>query len=84
VGNKIGAALAWVRDHTGLDEALLEAARVFLATSVAVALATGAPLLDMTGADLRTVVSGGLAAALNVLVRFLQPTDTQFGVGTKK
>jgi hypothetical protein len=84
VGNKIGAALAWVRDNTGLDEALLEAARVFLATSVAVALATGAPLLDMTGADLRTVVSGGLAAALNVLVRFLQPTDTQFGVGTKK
>lgn len=84
VRNKIGAALAWVRDNTGLDEALLEATRVFLATSIAVALATGAPLLDMTGADLRTVVSGGLAAALNVLVRFLQPTDTQFGVGTKK
>lgn len=84
VGDKIRAALVWARDHTGLDEALLEATRVFLTTSIAVALATGAPLLDMTGGDFRTVVSGGLAAALNVLVRFLQPTDTQFGVGTKK
>lgn len=84
VGDKIRAALVWARDHTGIDEALLEATRVFLTTSIAVALATGAPLLDMTGGDFRTVVSGGLAAALNVLVRFLQPTDTQFGVGTKK
>jgi hypothetical protein len=57
--------------------------RVFLATSIAVALATGAPLLDMTGADLRTVVSGGLAAALNVLVRFLNPSDGAFGVKAK-
>ena len=81
--NKLVAVLTYIKDHTQIDEALLEAARVFIATSIAVALATGAPILDMTGADLRTVISGGIAASLNVLVRFLNPNDTQFGV-TKK
>ena len=75
--------LKYIKDNPGIDDALLEAMRVFLATSIAVALATGAPLLDMTGADLRTVVSGGLAAALNVLVRFLNPSDGAFGVKAK-
>ena len=75
--------LKYIKDTTGIDEALLEAARVFIATSIAVALATGAPLLDMTGADMRTVVSGGLAAALNVVVRYLNPSDTAFGVKPK-
>jgi hypothetical protein len=72
--------LKYIKDNTGIDEALLEAVRVFLGTSIAVALATGAPLLDMTGADLRTVCSGGLAAALNVAVRYLNPADKAFGV----
>jgi hypothetical protein len=75
--------LKYIKETTGIDEALLEAARVFIATSIAVALATGAPLLDMTGADLRTVISGGLAAALNVVVRYLNPSDTAFGVKPK-
>jgi hypothetical protein len=37
----------------------------------------------MTGADMRTVVSGGLAAALNVVVRYLNPSDSAFGVKAK-
>jgi len=81
--SKLVAVFKYITDNTQIDEALLEAARVFIATSIAVALATGAPILDMTGADLRTVISGGIAASLNVLVRFLNPNDTQFGV-TKK
>jgi hypothetical protein len=78
--NKFFAVIQYIKTNTQIDEALLEAARVFLATTIAVALATGAPILDMTGADLRTVISGGIAASLNVLVRFLNPNDTQFGV----
>jgi hypothetical protein len=46
-------------------------------------LATGSPLLDMSTGDFKVVVSGGLAAALNVVVRFLNPNDSQFGVKTK-
>lgn len=75
--------LKYVKDNTGIDEALLEATRVFISTCVAMMLATGAPLLDMQAGDFKVVISGGLAAALNVVVRFLNPNDTQFGVQTK-
>lgn len=80
---KMLAALRWIRNNTGIDEALLEAARVFIATCIAMMLATGAPLLDMQAGDFKIVISGGLAAALNVVVRFLNPNDTQFGVQKK-
>ena len=80
---KMMAFIRYIKDNTGIDEALLEAARVFIATAIAVALATGAPLLDMTGDDMRTVVSGGLSACLNVIVRYLNPSDSAFGVKPK-
>lgn len=81
--NRVFGVIKAIKDSTGLDEAILEAARVFLSTCIAMMLATGSPLLDMSTGDFRVVVSGGLAAALNVVVRFLQPTDNQFGVKTK-
>lgn len=80
---KMFTFIRYIKDNTGIDEALLEAARVFIATAIAVALATGAPLLDMTGDDMRTVVSGGLSACLNVIVRYLNPSDSAFGVKPK-
>lgn len=80
---KMMAFIRYIKENTGIDEALLEAARVFIATAIAVALATGAPLLDMTGDDMRTVVSGGLSACLNVIVRYLNPSDSAFGVKPK-
>jgi hypothetical protein len=80
---KMMAFIRYIKDNTGIDEALLEAARVFIATAIAVALATGAPLLDMTGDDMRTVMSGGLSACLNVIVRYLNPSDSAFGVKPK-
>lgn len=63
---------------------ILEAGRAFLATSIAVALGLGIPLLDITGGDFRTVVSAGLAACLQVIVRALNPEDQKFGVGKAK
>lgn len=74
----------WILDNTGVDEALLEAVRVGLATGIAVMLATGAPILDMTNEDFRTVASGAIAATLQVIVRALNPEDTKFGVGKAK
>ena len=62
----------------------LEAGRAFLATSIAVALGLGIPLLDISGGDFRTVLSAGLAACLQVIVRALNPEDAKFGVGKAK
>jgi len=68
-------AVLWIMANTGIDEMLLEAARAFIATSIAVALGLGIPLLDISGNDFRTVVSAGLAACLQVVVRALNPED---------
>jgi hypothetical protein len=80
----IKSALVWIKDNTGIDEMLLEAARAFIATSIAVALGLGIPLLDISGGDFRTVISAGLAACLQVIVRALNPEDGKFGVGKAK
>jgi hypothetical protein len=74
----------WIAANTGIDEMLLEAGRAFLATSIAVALGLGIPLLDIEGGDFRMVMSAGLAACLQVIVRALNPEDSKFGVGKAK
>jgi hypothetical protein len=76
--------IKWIIANTGIDEALIEAARVGLSTGIAVMLATGAPILDMTAEDFRVVGSGAIAATLQVLVRALNPDDPKFGVGAAK
>lgn len=80
----IKSSLLWIINNTGIDEMLLEAARAFLATSIAVALGLGVPLLDISGGDFRMVMSAGLAACLQVIVRALNPEDAKFGVGKAK
>ena len=82
--NRIKAAVAWAVANTGIDEAVLEALRVGLSTGLAVMLATGAPILDMTTADFRVVASAAIAATLQVVVRALNPDDPKFGVGRAK
>lgn len=82
--NRIKAAVAWAVANTGIDEAILEALRVGLSTGLAVMLATGAPILDMTTADFRVVASAAIAATLQVVVRALNPDDPKFGVGRAK
>jgi hypothetical protein len=76
--------IKWIANNTGIDEMLLEAGRAFLATSIAVALGLGIPLLDISGGDFRMVLSAGLAACLQVIVRALNPEDAKFGVGKAK
>jgi hypothetical protein len=82
--DKIKAAITYIIANTGIDEAILEALRVGISTGIAVMLATGAPILDMTTEDFRVVGSGAIAATLQVLVRALNKDDQSFGVGKLK
>jgi len=51
---------------------------------ISVALGLGIPLLDITGGDFRTVLSAGLASGLAVLVKALDPSQSDYGIGGKK
>ena len=74
---------AW-RAGTDLDEAVLDAMRTFITVSISVALGLGIPLLDISGGDFRTVVSAGLASGLQVLVKYLDPNNTAYGLQKKE
>jgi hypothetical protein len=76
----IKAGIRWIIDNTGVDEALIEFLRTFVTVSISVALGLGIPLLDISGGDFRTVLSAGLASGLQVLIKFLDPKNTQFGI----
>jgi len=73
-----------ILDASKLDEMLLDAIRTFLTVSISVALGLGIPLLDITGGDFRTVLSAGLASGLAVIVKALDPSQTDYGIGGKK
>jgi hypothetical protein len=73
-----------ILDGSKLDEMLLDAIRTFLTVSISVALGLGIPLLDITGGDFRTVLSAGLASGLAVIVKALDPSQSDYGIGGKK
>ncbi len=77
------AGIRWVIDNTGVDEALIEFTRTFITVSISVALGLGIPLLDISGGDFRTIISAGLASGLQILIKFLDPKNTQFGIKEK-
>ena len=79
----IKAGIRWVIDNTGVDEALIEFGRTFITVSISVALGLSIPLLDITGGDFRTVLSAGLASGLQVLIKFLDPKNSAFGIKEK-
>jgi hypothetical protein len=80
-GQTMGERMKWLLASTGAGTALLEAARVGLSTGIAVMLATGAPILDMTAQDFRTVASAIVASSLTVIAAALNPEDKRYGVG---
>lgn len=73
-----------ILDGSKLDEMLLDAVRTFLTVSISVALGLGIPLLDITGGDFRTLLSAGLASGLAVIVKALDPSQSDYGIGGKK
>jgi len=80
-GRTMVERIKWLFVSTGAGTALLEAARVGLSTGIAVMLATGAPILDMTAQDFRTVLSAIVASSLTVIAAALNPEDKRYGVG---
>lgn len=77
---------AWIqhiKDNTGVDEALVEFFRTFVTVSISVALGLGIPLLDISGGDFRTILSAGLASGLQILVKYLDPKNSAFGIKEK-
>ena len=78
--NKIKSAIDYVVLNSKLDEMLLDAVRTFLTVSISVALGLGIPILDISGGDFRVIISAGLASALNVIVRALNPDDKAYGL----
>jgi len=81
---KIAAFLQNIKDNTGIDEALIEFLRTFVTVSISVSLGLGIPLLDTTAGDWRTVLSAGLASGLQVLVKYLDPKNSAFGIKETK
>ena len=81
--SNIKAGIRWIIDNTGVDEALIEFGQTFITVSISVALGLGIPLLDITGGDFRTVLSAGLASGLQVLIKFLDPKNSAFGIKEK-
>ena len=75
--------LKYFNDRTGILSALTEFARTFITVSISVALGLGIPLLDISGGDFRTVLSAGLASGLGVLVKWLDPKQSDFGIREK-
>jgi hypothetical protein len=80
---KIGAWFKYIADNSKIDEMLLDAVRTFLTVSISVALGLGIPLLDINGGDFRTIISAGLASALQIVVKALDPNSTEYGVQKK-
>ena len=68
---------------TSVDEAVIDFLRTGLSTAIAVSLGLGIPLLDISGGDFRTVLSAALAAGLQVLQTYLDPSNDRYGLTTK-
>ena len=68
---------------TSVDEAIVDFLRTGLSTAIAVSLGLGIPLLDISGGDFRTVLSAALAAGLQVLQTYLDPSNDRYGLKTK-
>jgi len=81
---RVWAILQSIAKNTQIDEMVLDLVRTFVTVSISVALGLGIPLLDLQGADFRVVLSAGLASAAQVVVKFLDPNNTSYGVTKPK
>lgn len=68
---------------TSVDEAIVDFLRTGLSTAIAVSLGLGIPLMDISGGDFRTVLSAALAAGLQVLQTYLDPSNERYGLTNK-
>ena len=81
--DRIKNALTYIAANTQLDEVALDAARSFVLVSISVAMGLGIPLLQFDGPNWSVVLSAGLASALQVIVKFLDPDNSAYGITRK-
>jgi len=81
--NRIWASIKYVAANTQIDEMLLDAARTFLTVTISVAIGLGVPLLQVDGPNWAVCASAGLASALGVIVKFLDPQNQAYGIKRK-
>jgi hypothetical protein len=82
--NRITAAIKYITANSQIDELVLDFVRTFLTVSISVALGLGIPLLDIQGGDFRTIVSAGLASGLQIVVKALDPSNSDYGIKRAK
>jgi hypothetical protein len=73
----------YIAANSQLDELVLDFVRTFLTVSISVALGLGIPLLDIQGGDFRTILSAGLASGLQIIVKALDPSNSDYGIKRK-
>lgn len=61
-------------------EMLWTAVRTFLVTAIGQVLAFGSSVFDLSAGDWKGVAASGIAAALMVIVQFLNPGNTKYGI----
>lgn len=54
--------------------------KVFVATCLAQLIAFGTGIFDLSGGDWKAVAAAGVAAVLVAGYKFLDPTDTTYGI----
>ena len=64
----------------GVKEALLDLARTALSTSIAVWLGLGISIFDADENAVKAVVAAGIAAALQVAMKYLDPSNVAYGI----
>lgn len=64
--------------------ALVDVVRTVAATAVAVWLGLGISIFDATPDALKAVVATAVAAGLQVVLKYIDPSSKEYGVGSKK
>lgn len=57
--------------------------KTFLTTFIAMILAFGKGVFDLTGGEFKGAAAAGIAAVLMVIINFLNPNDPRYGLGSK-
>jgi hypothetical protein len=64
----------------GIKQALLDLARTAVSTSIAVWLGLGISIFDADADALKAVIAAGIAAALQVAMKYLDPSNVAYGI----
>lgn len=64
----------------GIKQALLDLTRTAISTSIAVWLGLGISIFDADANAVKAVIAAGIAAALQVAMKYLDPNNVAYGI----